>query len=678
MENGEVKLSPEHFRFCQWDLTNKRSTGVVYTFQELVQVLRDRRAKKERDHSSNLETIKRIKDEEIRNNRPPEDEDFFDELENLEGILDEDKRLNSADTVDLKVVQKFETKVSERIRRRGKDIGGWNRFFEDPDIHGCIAFKDRSDFMASFLTEYGIDAWKDFFDEHYDPTIIEMLHSFPLVHLSLPGYNDNFSFKEFVKEQFSKDNRWRTSAILAGSLVGVSLLVRTLYSMWNSAGNSDIVSQSGNYNTPVKVNRDYKNLTQLVQATPQSGDPADVEGMRMYHKIFERNQYLLHEGDVRYGSILFICDRYAVMPSHFVHLWVTRCKEDPNSEYGKTELTLTRCVPTHKDTKQWSILVQEIIAGLVLNDELEQRDLCIIKFPKRFNVHLDIRNHFKARSETSPVYDAVRRFHYDKESKHDLRVITRDLSTSRAVFHKQYVLNWLGSGDRTMNGGAYYMNMTNSVGYCGDAVTEMNVSRQKGKIIGLHTAGNIPLMKSFCSPIYKEDFKCISYAVVDPLVEQSVSVQFGANPDPLNHKFVRLGLTEKLTKASKTSFQRSRFFGRVSEVITAPARILPFYKEGVLVDPEIKALERYNKVQNVVVPIDVMNSLVASEIDWYKRTMRLFVQDRVLTFEEAIMGIEGETNIGSISRKTSPGYPYVLDRREEASLSGLEMIMSMT
>lgn len=54
--------------------------------------------------------------------------------------------------------------------------------------------------------------------------------------------------------------------------------------------------------------------------------------------------------------------------------------------------------------------------------------------------------------------------------------------------------------------------------------------------------------------------------------------------------------------------------------------------------------------------------MIESEIDYFNSHSPLYVEPRVLTIVEAIKGIEDEVDFSPLSRKSSPGYPFLFER----------------
>lgn len=126
--------------------------------------------------------------------------------------------------------------------------------------------------------------------------------------------------------------------------------------------------------------------------------------------------------------------------------------------------------------------------------------------------------------------------------------------------------------------------------------------------------------------------------------------------------FHPIGTARPAPSGSKTALTESLIHGKVVETTRMPAKLKPDGEH----DPLWTGLE---KCGQPVVLIDtkmiemarkdvanVMNGATRKYFDINK-------YKRVLTFEEAVQGWDGDDFVNSISRTTSPGYPWVFDKK---------------
>lgn len=118
---------------------------------------------------------------------------------------------------------------------------------------------------------------------------------------------------------------------------------------------------------------------------------------------------------------------------------------------------------------------------------------------------------------------------------------------------------------------------------------------------------------------------------------------------------INVGTTTPIPVPSKTQLLPSLVFNKVQYHITKPAALRPVNVNGELVDPMVLGMRKVMGPQTYIDPYlleaainDVFNNIGQGE-------------NRILSYEEAIKGVEGNPYIRPLNRKTSPGYPYNLN-----------------
>lgn len=185
------------------------------------------------------------------------------------------------------------------------------------------------------------------------------------------------------------------------------------------------------------------------------------------------------------------------------------------------------------------------------------------------------------------------------------------------------------------------------------------------KIIGIHVAG-ASSGRALGQSITQE--KLISY--LDKL--DNYEAQLAYDPDDLNvdtevepdlpkGDFIPIGKVEKAPgTSSKTQLRESIIYGLVKEPSTKPAALHRVKVNGEIVDPLRKGLEKCGN-QNPLVDEKLL-SRCATHVLRKLQTMGDYNQKKVLTLAEAIQGVENDPWLHAVNRKTSPGYPWCLNR----------------
>lgn len=213
-------------------------------------------------------------------------------------------------------------------------------------------------------------------------------------------------------------------------------------------------------------------------------------------------------------------------------------------------------------------------------------------------------------------------------------------------------------------------------GDCG-APLMINNARIPTKIVGIHNAACPMTGDAYGVPLYQEELvKALNtipaqfqYGWKDahPITSMEVvNFQDGEN-------FLVVGCKKEQIPANiKTCVQPSPISGRFIEPQTMPGFLCAFKnEEGELIDPVQLARKKWGyhqpRIDNKIAAqatnfcVQLMTNKTAVDIREYHVPM---------TTTEAIIGIPGVDHLNSINKTTSPGYPYVLQKRPGRGKTG--------
>lgn len=205
-------------------------------------------------------------------------------------------------------------------------------------------------------------------------------------------------------------------------------------------------------------------------------------------------------------------------------------------------------------------------------------------------------------------------------------------------------------------------NIPTKSGDCGKLLS-VNCDNVSGRIIGFHVSGN--KFGSNYSQLISREILEESLAMFDDVAQigrETPSVVDGGTP--IDAGFIHIGkLEDNVPLASKTALRRSKLYGVITEPISAPALLRPKEIDGVLHDPLIEGCKKAGSPCGMIPRdlLDIAQQDVYITIAPAHREMSPEI--RVLTYEESIMGVPGDDRFQPINRTTSPGYPYVMDKR---------------
>jgi hypothetical protein len=217
-------------------------------------------------------------------------------------------------------------------------------------------------------------------------------------------------------------------------------------------------------------------------------------------------------------------------------------------------------------------------------------------------------------------------------------------------------------------------NATTAPGDCGSLLFARN-TLISGKILGMHVAGDSKQGYGVSLAISKEGLSrnlqefarkvndprkfvlgnfAAQIAIVDPALAYSKLGELG--------DYLPIGeLEKKIGRPTKTVLRESLIHGDIYETLTKPAYLTPQKRDGELIDPMKLGMQKVCGVQTLI-DQDILKIAVHDTKKQYEHTHEDL--QRVLTYTEALKGVEGREYAAPINRSTSPGYPYNVDNQE--------------
>jgi hypothetical protein len=406
-----------------------------------------------------------------------------------------------------------------------------------------------------------------------------------------------------------------------------------------------------------KVSREYvrsmRNKSRLQpKLDTQLGSTDPVLDM-ILTKVIENNCYELWINDKqKSGYITFVKGRVALMPWHFATELAAQIEKNP-------EIVDDFCyLKKARSSIQFAVRISVLLEGERATS-FGSQDACLVKFPREIKNHLDITKYFHSEKSANmkrdkkfvlhfPNVDRIQEWHGDHyEVRHNVKVgLTPE--------NESYVR--LG----------YFYRSTTNKGDCGAIMSAVDPSSGREKIIGIHTGGNQLDAHGFSTAICREDLletlDLFSADVVSTLYDTEPVIDYNADFKMLDGRFVTLGTTEKVVRASEyTAIGPSKLIGEWQPPQTIPGRLKPFSnEEGALIDPFKVGLAKYCK-PHVLIDPELMAIIGGHVLQDLQRASLIDVDKNILSFEEAVKGMENEPDFGSLPRGTSPGYPHNVD-----------------
>lgn len=462
------------------------------------------------------------------------------------------------------------------------------------------------------------------------------------------------SWQEFYAQHSGKIDGIVTflGCLLATGLL--KFLGNWLYSWWTGKTVPQSFGHSDRMRTP-KVNPKFvKNsqaIKQFISANPQFGE--DTSGIDLITSIVRRNSFKMETmGDGGNwnvcGTFTFVRGRIGVMPYHFIVKFIEGIEEDSTRLKRLVKLSHGK---TDDNNPGLLVTVEEILQGHQFGC-LGQNDLVLVEMPKRIPERFDIVDKFAIEKDLD--YNSVNleimvpmlnrpsdHFYFGSARKYP------DIVAVNKIVGYPYVIER-----------SFIYDIPTKPGDCGAPFCVLNSSLQKRKIFGFHVAGHTHNGDAYAGVItqemLQEDLKLFQEQVVSETIDL-VEPQMADLNKPL--RFEILGRTPlSPMRNTVTSITRSRLYGKLGPVDLRPAMLRPTVIDEVLIDPLLNSQMNYCS-PDVYFDHTIVKECVDdtfAHMEWKSNNR---VDRRLFTLDEAVFGLEFDTDYSAVSSSTSSGWP---------------------
>ncbi len=375
----------------------------------------------------------------------------------------------------------------------------------------------------------------------------------------------------------------------------------------------------------------------------------DENNISLIKSIVRKNLYRVTVGERVLGNVLVYRGRRCVFPYHYVTLLKASLDQDliDQDEVAKFQAY-------HSDVEML-VPVAELLK-VKRTPALQERDLCVFVLPRHFHDHPDLLNHFADHAthmknldwECTLVIPHKDAFYWERLRANPLKKV--HVSDDDCSYHVM---------------GGYTYKCASKRGDCGSILT-IDDPAVRNKLFGMHVAGTKNTGTGLASALVREEFDDVEAAFAaeglrdfPPPAVVTMEPQADMPPAPGFHPYMRL--ERRIYGPTESKIRRSCMYGAVADVLTRPAPLKRFRNGSEIIDPRKNALQRYSRpcyseVSERKVKMcarSLLARMVENSAPWQKESS--------ITFEEAVLGRPGVKFFDSIPRKTSAGYPYVLD-----------------
>jgi hypothetical protein len=489
------------------------------------------------------------------------------------------------------------------------------------------------------------------------------------------GYCKRFS-------AFLCENKWYiagavVSSIVLASLVGACMgiwsFIKSLFSKKEvteeTTTEAQVVSQSNRPLTkPVMASGTQVRFQSIGDVIKQHDDTAvhdtvysNTYKMWMYQPVAESpNQFT----PIILGQVCFLNGTMAVMPYHFITYLKTQDESAKLRLRSGTNVELTY--------GKYDELSVKLLLKLPRHD-LQKHDLTFINFQRLgIRAHSTVSQHLLREDQVKTLKSAPKAIRLDVSRVDAEGAISKKNGRMIYVAHTSSYLDTLLSGKDTIHGVWEYTAPTME-GDCGAPLTLLNPAGVGKTFIGIHVAGDgnslgyssvitfemfekaRKALGTFLDSMWSVEKQC--GRVINELVEAEKPAAFNSG------SFTVIGRVAVGTHSNPyTSIKPTSLYGIMGPAVDKPVPLSPYMKNGVTVLPMLNALEANKSDVRIIDhqdPIWVQAMHVAGKL-FTQRTAGC--SRRVLSFEEAVLG-DPTLKLKAINRKSSAGYPYVLDKR---------------
>lgn len=345
-------------------------------------------------------------------------------------------------------------------------------------------------------------------------------------------------------------------------------------------------------------------------------------------RIMKRNLYRvkMQKDSTKTGWVLFVANKLAVMPAHFINAFESTDEKNPVLVFTKWGQRETG----------FSCYLDDI--NFVYTQEMEQ-DLVMANFPPVIHDHSNIVPLFRSRQskELPQRFSGLLLACGNENNLLGSTVVSHEGSIEYTGFELTH---------------CYMYPMATIKGDCGLPLLSCELSGSQSPIIGVHVAGN--KVSGLSVPVYREDIEYVMEGLkIKPIVHElkveSIHTQCATG-------FTALSVQEHYVRPIKTQLVRSEIYGAKTEGAFFPALLSSKIVEGKRVDPWENCHRAYSPIHGVIPSATLSKALDIVKHKVLSIYEPLSVFKSTYDFDTAVKG-DGSKSFGPIPRSTSCGHP---------------------
>ncbi len=558
----------------------------------------------------------------------------------------------------------------------------------------------RPDLVSHFIRIFLLDYYQCWM---HATNGLDLLHRLRNQYRRLPKYYDGAM--NFFKAQLDnfRDNYWYRFAAIAVIRVLLEYAVNCFKSWWSKPSDATtcesdtrnlqpkarqhLVVRSTGKPVRMQAESDTRNLqpkarqhltlkshSRLARVEGDCEMGLDQNMMSVLESIRHQQWYAMlryEDGTLqKLGTLTNVTGTIYMMPDHFVRYVQVKQK-------GPEPLDRIILVNVGNPLCDKHILIEDFIHNVITYnspaptdpEELKDhapKDLCFIDAGRTMPRGKNIMKHFMSSHElyklaSSEFNGVLSGLDFNKNNQPEL---VRNHGT---CFAHQQCSYYLAAGDVRQKYTSYDVisySMPTKAGDCGQLLHCNSAVIREGRIVGMHISTNGE-NTNYSQVVTKEDIeRAVQEFPGSAQCVGSFAHLTATDKATVQSGFICTGEMKPLPQASGSCIVPSTLHGLIQTPTCKPAFLKPFTNsEGKLIDPLVKGVSK----AGVTCGIMDRSTLNVAVADVKLRIQENHVAEpphiRVLTYEEAVRGIEGNELFQPINRSTSPGYPWCMDRK---------------
>lgn len=690
---GVTSFTPEMVRFKLLKPANGNAIG-TYTFDEVLQMLVDMHYVKRARYKQRVADMVPFLD---RINNLAEPQGSFLSKNKGESYIGDERFQNILRTAQIHedIPEDIAVTVNQNlaiVNSLWHAISGTNFGLADRIRIFCSVTKDdgmlmlpHSEFQLEFATAIG-----EFDFEEGDFTLKE-IHIPKSTSLASRVRGIFVGLKDRVKNGFTTAIEWLTShmsTILTCigwlmAVLGVGLVVKAapkIYKSYQEIKVEELAAaklaeqHSFGHSDKLRMPAKASSITKLTLKT-QMGSGFDTGADVIIDRILNRSSYefLVQDGDSfrKAGYATFVKGRLAVVPAHFIGTFANNVTV--SEDYLKTVVKIRKSASDKDGDRCYLLTVKDIFAGLLPNDEINDsclgRDWIVFQAPNNVPVHPNIIKYFASEA------------HHRASESVMFRLVAANLRREEATGQATRLKSAPVRHGTDSIGGQFELSIADPWSYsattvkgdCGALFCVLNRRSDMGTIYGFHVAGDTGRAIGFSTPIYKETLESLvvlfDVQADSPLIDEESYIKDCQPQGDIPEKFELLySVKSSIFSGSKSKIVPSKLHPLFSGGLawktdtTAVARLGRFTVQpgDKVIDPFQNTLSKYCSSKPIYFGAELANAS-ESYYQYLLANSDIPVTARMYDFEEACKGLDGDSDFSSMSRSTSPGFPFILE-----------------